>query len=341
MTRVSAVEPLPARPRFLTADELCEMWPALRNPAPPVPGPKPPNGVAQHFRVATEFAALADRVAREGLKLRVPAQSTAGLVGPIGGRGNCLAPILDGHRVWIDPTLPAQDGDFVLVRFAEETRRLMVERCKGRPGWREEYGDGAEHALKLLLWRCGQFWLVTNESALPLDGSAYFGPPSQILGVVRRVAHGDAVAEVSAIHPNAATATYVTTIAGPGSHNSGVSGDVTITVPAQTADYTAIVTITGDFVEGGSPGAAPLPTLDAKQRYSPGPGGDTLAGNTYDVKNVSTTAGGTYERITLQGQFSAVASQAYYYGYYWTNDDAVNNPVNWQNVQIQVVAVFR
>jgi len=149
------------------------------------------------------------------------------------------------------------------------------------------------------------------------------------------------VKDTAQINTNAATKTFVSTFAGPGSHNSGSSGDVTITVPAQAHDYTAIVTVTGDFVEAGSPHGGTQPTIDAHRRDSPGPGGDVDGGNFYTVKSTTYTAGNTYERVTLQGQFSSVAGQAYYFGYKWTSPNAALNPINWQNIQIQVVLVFR
>jgi hypothetical protein len=143
------------------------------------------------------------------------------------------------------------------------------------------------------------------------------------------------------IGDNAATKTFVSTIAGPGAHNSGAAGDVTIAVPAQTIAHTAIVTVTGDFYEANTSTGGAQPYIDVKQRFNPPSGGDALSGNTVDVNNYTVTPNNLYERLTVQGQFAAVANQGYFYGYYWENDDSVNNPIAWKNVQIQVVLVFK
>ena len=157
---------------------IVSMYPALAHPAPPIaPAPHPPGrfyvGAPTadvvcdgHFDPVAEFASGA-----RGFRLRAPSVDGAGLV-PVRGEGDCLAPILrDGDICFFDPTLPARDGDIVLVAYRADDAR-------------QAFGDNwGGHLLftKLLRHVFGHALLLTAEGAGPLT------PRQTILGVCRRI----------------------------------------------------------------------------------------------------------------------------------------------------------
>lgn len=101
-------------------------WPQLACPASPEP-PSPECDVQQ--LVAHDCFA-------EPVRLRCPADSVAGLVGPIIGNGPCMEPQYpSGTAFWIDPMLPGRDGDLVAVWISKPEMQRIVERNSGRAGW--------------------------------------------------------------------------------------------------------------------------------------------------------------------------------------------------------------
>jgi hypothetical protein len=54
-------------------------------------------------------------------------------LGPFVGEGDCLAPIsVSGSLSWVDPTLPAEHGQLVIVRLSADTREHLA-RIHGKP----------------------------------------------------------------------------------------------------------------------------------------------------------------------------------------------------------------
>lgn len=151
-------------------------WPQLANPAPPEP---PSSDCTVERLVAAECF-------EEPVRLRCPAESLEGLVGPIIGNGPCMEPHFpSGSGFWIDPTLRARDGDLVAVWFSEAEMLRVVERNKDRPGWLETYTDTPHRlAIKLLKQLGDEYYLVSSAGLFPMNPDHH-----RILGVVRAVAH--------------------------------------------------------------------------------------------------------------------------------------------------------
>ncbi len=139
------------------------------------------------FHVEREWAALVQRVERGEYRLRAPTATTAGLV-PFRGRGDCLVPLLHEDIVWIDPTMPAEDGDLVIVQWHPDTLRKIIERCRDKPEWVATYGENpGDIATKWLRRNGNDYLLVCRQSLLPLSASPFWGGENRILGVVRYI----------------------------------------------------------------------------------------------------------------------------------------------------------
>lgn len=175
-------------------------FPQLANPVPPVPVPKSLGGT-ERFSVAEFWQDFTQRAASGEWRLRAPTDDLTNLVGPFRGHGTCLAPVLPGGELqWVDPQMPAQDEDVVLVRLDALELQRIRERCRDKPGWMETYGEANPLCTKLLKAFAGTYWLVTAGSMFELGRN-------HILGVLRKTfIDGRPAFEVPNILPNAATA---------------------------------------------------------------------------------------------------------------------------------------
>jgi hypothetical protein len=192
-----------------------ERWPKLRDAVPPKPLERR-NGTFR-FNVADEWSMVIAQLERGEYRLRAPAVSIRGLCGPFNGRGACLEPLKrEGDLAWIDPMMPAEDGDFVIVQWHPDTLRGIIERGRRKPEWLAMYGENpGDLATKWLRRNGNDFWLVCRESMIPLGASPFSGGENKILGVVRYVArngvplYGSGELVVAhEISQNAATSVY-------------------------------------------------------------------------------------------------------------------------------------
>lgn len=177
------------------------LFPALANPVPPAPVPKSPGG-QQSFSVSAFWEDFAKRAASGQWSLRATCDAER-LVGPFRGNGSCLEPVFPGGELqWVDPTLPARDGDIVLVKLDALELQRIHERGRRNPEWAATYSEPNPLATKLLKAFAGNYWLCTNGSMFELGNN-------RILGVVRKaLIDGRPAYEVPNIVPNAATETY-------------------------------------------------------------------------------------------------------------------------------------
>jgi hypothetical protein len=206
---VDTFDPRIAAEREAEFERIAELFPTLRDAVPPVPIERQ-NG---KFRFAARevFDDFAARVERGEWTL--PPADPRTLVGPFRAVGACLAPVgCNGSLYWFDPTIPARDDDIVLVRWDPRTLEALIRRCRHRPEWVATYGERpGPIATKLLKAFAGRYWLVTNESMMPLGRN-------QILGVMRRAERDGRelyALAVRNIQPGAATQVAQVTAAGP------------------------------------------------------------------------------------------------------------------------------
>jgi hypothetical protein len=225
-----------------------QKWPELANPAPPVPLPWVDGTFSLY--VADEWAKIEQRVAEGTFALRCPVtpDTESQLVGPFKHYGYCLRPLTrEGALSWIDPTLPAQDGDMVSVHIHEDEMAAIVERCAGMPGWLSTYGSTpAPTAMKILKRMGHRYYLMTNESCFELG-------KNQILGVVRHLeidGHAIGAARTNEIAPGAATIIASATDAGGTVH--AVAGGGIVTTDYGTVSYTPSVDCTGICIAFGN-----------------------------------------------------------------------------------------
>lgn len=125
-------------------------FPQLARPAPPT-SVRPYTGGRREFRIADEFDRLLADVAAGTYRLRCPARSPEGLVGPFRGHGYCLEGILDGDVLcWYDPRIPATDRDLVLIRWDDADLAALIQRNRHDPTWRRTYPRVSNLATKWL-----------------------------------------------------------------------------------------------------------------------------------------------------------------------------------------------
>lgn len=285
---------------------------------PPAPLPPPQNGECS-FNVAGEWSAL---VESGGFRLRAPAESTAGLVGPFRGVGDCLAPLLTTETLWIDPSMPAEEGDLVIVRWHADTLAGIIERT-GQT-------EAGPFATKWLRAFGGQYWLVTATSMIPL-GPSHWGSGADIVGVVRyieravrRTAAALAAATLAAcINPDAATTVLTTTSASNSIANN--TNDLVLSLSADPVGSDALVVLTavctGQLVRS-SAGIARLygkiiNTNDssAEENNSGSPQADSGTTNAY--VDVEFSASGDKKTVlTLEKTYSVTAGDSLDFAFY-------------------------
>jgi hypothetical protein len=211
-------------------DYLRQHWPQCLSAKQPTALPKTfgePQVIGRWARDAKKF------------RLRSPATSPNGLVGPFRGVGDCLVPYFrPGDLTWIDPDAEPADGDFLCVLWSEQFfARLMQVRDR----FTQDLGRIPSGIACKRLLRHGGEWLVTSlgyggtTAALPLAGNA------RVLGVVRFVQRAgtnqrhalpahciqiDKVTFEDHLAPSVATEVYTGSFAGP------------TTYPASSGQYT-------------------------------------------------------------------------------------------------------
>jgi hypothetical protein len=244
---VDTFDPRIAAEREAEFERIAELFPTLRDAVPPVPIERQ-NG---KFRFAARevFDDFAARVERGEWTL--PPADPRTLVGPFRAVGACLAPVgCNGSLYWFDPTIPARDDDIVLVRWDPRTLEALIRRCRHRPEWVATYGERpGPIATKLLKAFGGQYWLVTNESTLPLGRN-------RILGVLRRAEHDGQELHALAvrnIQPGAVLSSFSTSVAGPLSvvDNTGpaftaFTNVASLAVGSYSFDTVQVVTVNGN-----------------------------------------------------------------------------------------------
>jgi hypothetical protein len=221
------------------------------------------------------------------------------LIGPFHMYGECLDPYMrSGELHWYDPTIPARDGDIVLVQWAPEVLEDMYARNAGDAAWMRQYGEPAPVATKIYKTVGRNQWLLTRKSMLPLGAN-------RILGVLRKRLCVD---RVPAIEPDAATSVAETTAAGPVNISSIYRG-IYLVVGDYPVDCEIIVTSSARFVMNISAAAACelRGVIDVGGFASPG-SGDLLASN---PGNVTGNVKGSY---SLENRFTLTAGgvSAYY-----------------------------
>lgn len=221
------------------------------------------------------------------------------LVGPFRCYGGCLAPFTqEGELHWYDTKLPARDGDVVLVRWVPEVLQAMYERNGADADWLRRYGEPCPVATKVYKTNGSSQWLLTRKSIVPLGENT-------ILGVLRRRVRDGAVVGpvVSAIELEAATALIIVTASSFTTPLADLETNIaTISAPAVSADYTAILTASCErWVTGSASGAALFIAY-----LAPGPAVSTLTG-TY-TNTVDTASPGS--RVTLSGQLTVPVGTA-------------------------------
>lgn len=170
----------------------------------------------------------------------------ANLIGPFHMYGECLDPFIrSGELHWYDPTLPARDGDVVLVQWDPTVLEDMYARNSGDATWMTQYGEPAPIATKIYKTVGPNQWLLTRKSMSALGAN-------KILGVLRkRVVEGvDASAvRVSLIEQNAATELYSVSDSGPDTYTvvtvpSPPTGYISVALPAIQSGYVIRATLT-------------------------------------------------------------------------------------------------
>lgn len=322
------------------AEQALRYWPQLRDAVQPVAIPRR-NG-EWHFRHADEWSALAQQVERGEFRLRLPASSSAGLAGPFRGVGSCLDPVLlDGDLTWIDPTTPACDGDFVLVRWHPEKLRGIVERGSRDPAWLAMYGrEPADIATKWLRRLGNDYLTACNESTMPLDSSPTWGGADRILGIVRYVErngvplYGCGPLPASHIAPGAATETLSVTDVGPlttslvGPATNIVDQVLTVTVTTEASD---VVLVTASYRVGVTGSSFTVKTAAIRELVG--------VGTTFVPTMEKTTT--AYEPQTVVGTFTQAAG-TYNFGVGVQIDGAGTNvDAIFRDLNIQVVRVRR
>jgi hypothetical protein len=126
----------------------------------------------------SEFAAIA-----ETFKLRDPSTAVGRMI--VGtGKGVCLEPLLpERARIWFDPTVEAQDGDLVLIRYTDQwVQRLFEAAASASPEWRTAWresdlvdGELPRFACKVLRIVNGAQWVLWKDAAIPLRGKHVVG----------------------------------------------------------------------------------------------------------------------------------------------------------------------
>jgi hypothetical protein len=227
--------------------QIFERFPLLKNATSPRALPRVDGSWVINARSA--FAELA----ASGLKLRCPAESPAGLAGPFRGVGSCLEPLCgEGDLRWFDPSLPAQDGDMVLVEMTPETLQGIVDRGASDSNWLAMYGHTPNPLVVKILRAIGnEYHLLTNGSLLPLGDN-------RILGVCRYIR--PAAPAANQIGQNAAFKSYGTSGTGSSTVAASFASPTligSVTVPAQIFDSTVVLTfVTNMGVTAGSAGGA-------------------------------------------------------------------------------------
>jgi len=216
----------------LPAAAFFDRWPACRNAVQP----------RDDAPAGSTYVAAWKRDHAKGWRLRSPATSPDGLVGPFLGRGGCLEPYFhDGDFSYTDPRIAPEHGDFVALMWSPGFFERLV-RTSADEFIRETGRSPSGFAVKRLL-RVGREWCLATvgprgtTATVPLAGNA------RLLGVVTYVERGgraalpvlpasmirlDRVWNTEVIAPNAVTdpvvsSTGIGTIGGPaGSYDSTI-----------------------------------------------------------------------------------------------------------------------
>lgn len=257
------------------------------NPVPPLPaGPSqvPP------WR---EIAALAQAGT---FRLRCPATSPAGLLGPFAGEGNCLAPVFHHGRnlKWFDPTIPAADGDFVLVELSQRLIGELWERNSHKPGFLETYGarPAKVYATKWLRHFRGQLYIFEHDKGVPLWDN-------KILGVLTYVVQdGAPVYGSGPDHHGWADAMPVATDQGI------VLNEASGTISTPQIDLNAATEVLFDFDAGpvvaSNPSSVPFATDVISLNVGLENATDTVQISVTGRMEIEQTAGGTpYDKVVL------------------------------------------
>jgi hypothetical protein len=116
-------------------------------------------------------------------RMRNPADSPEGLIGPYLAHGGCLGEdfMPSGRTLrWYDPTEPAHDGDIVLCQLTESFIDELVEVKRDNLEWRRKYGARPSGlCTKLLRHFRGGLWMFEQDNGVPLEGRGH------VLGVLR------------------------------------------------------------------------------------------------------------------------------------------------------------
>jgi len=175
---INGFRPLPPPPTIAIRDDaafLARLDPRIRHPYPP----SPPS---ENARSKDELMAeLAREMAAGTFRLRAPARSPAFLL-PSRPRGYCLPGFPDGRTsLWVDPGIPAQHGDFVLVKFTDQALQRIAQSSFHDLKWVQTYVVGnqvSNLAIKWLVAVDGRYQLVTLDATYEINSA-------QVLGVVR------------------------------------------------------------------------------------------------------------------------------------------------------------
>jgi len=169
--------------------ELYACYPALSNPAPLAPA-KMPGFDGNDWQnvydadsflsyVHDLFADIGRRVEAGTYRLRNPARTTEGLVGPFLTNGTCLEPLIPHAATlrWIDPAEPATHGDIVTV---------VADQDMLAPHFRKGFEEDADFAsmyarpmsniiIKLLVHLNGQQLLVYRRGGFNIGNNRIIG----------------------------------------------------------------------------------------------------------------------------------------------------------------------
>lgn len=274
-------------------DRTHQRFPVLRSPMPPVPADRPVDGVTSSLSAPEVFSELAEQVTAGRYRLPRAAMSFEHLIGPFNAIGYCIDPLVThGDQIWIDPAMPARDGDVVLVQWHARTLEAIIRRGAKHDEWLTMYGDQPPPlAVKLLKHVGGERFLATRQSVLELGRN-------KILGVVRRVTRAgrslyDDVELAPAIDPNAASqiASAYTGSFFSLSCAGGATADTDVITLSFTANgFPVAIDIAGQV--GGSRGGSPATCTSAI--ISAYRNGTQVASSSYDATSLvnSASAGG-------------------------------------------------
>jgi hypothetical protein len=319
-----------------------DTYPALAHAKQPPTLPRL-NG-SFSFNPAADFAQMVRQVESGTFRLRAPESQTARLVGPFRGTGTCLAPVLQGHYLWIDPQLEPADGDFVIVSLDPEELAGIIERGRDDPAWVATYPNPGPIVTKILRPVGYEWYLAERETGSALTGfRAHPLKPrdNRVLGVVRAVMDprtGQFLYDAPLAHAigqNAATYTIVNNDNAAGTV-SGVSGleNLGVIVNPVSPNYACTVIVTATIQLRQTAG-----TLgDAKVLIRFADDGSTFSSSAQQLPITSSS----FTAYMLQWQFShAAANAGHGQAGIWLNMGSTSDSVDWQYGTVQIEYVIR